>query len=368
MSESILIVEDDKALRYDIDEILSSAGYNVIHAENGKEAVDIVKNNLPDLVVSDIMMPVIDGYELLEHFQKETQLENIPFIFLTAKSTKSDIRKGMNEGADDYIIKPFRAKDLLTAVQIRLNKKNKWQKKIAKIRESFALTVPHELRTPLIPVLGFADIILDDFNNLSKDEIYDMVKRIKSGATRLHSRIERFILFSSVRGDLSDAEAVKFLRKETIISFEELISSTINEAAKNYNRFSDIKIDLQPSDKGLRISDYYFPIIINELTDNSCKYSEPETVIMIKGTKQNDLYEITFSNNGRGLNQEQINNINLFEQFPVIDQAKSGSGIGLYLVREILKAFKGHFNIESEPGKFTKVSIQIPLEESNSKI
>jgi len=364
MPESILIVEDDKALRYNIAEILSGAGYNVLQAENGKEAVDIVQNNLPDLVLSDIMMPVLNGYELLEHFLKEPLLENIPFIFLTAKSTESDLRKGMNEGVDDYIKKPFRAKDLLTAVQIRLNKKNKWQKNIAKIRKSFALTVPHELRTPLIPVLGYSDLIIDDFNNLSKEEIYEMVTRIKSGAARLHSRIERFILFSSVRGELSDAEAVKFLRKESIISFEELISSTINESAKIYNRISNIKIDLQPSDRGLRISDYYFQIILNELSDNSCKYSEPETLIMIKGSKQNDMYEISFLNNGRGLTQEQINNINLFEQFPIIDQAKSGSGIGLYLVKEILKAFEGQFKIESEPGKHTKVSIQIPLKEN----
>ena len=361
MNESILVVEDDNSLRCNIDDILSGSGYRVIQAENGEDAINISKKDIPDLVISDIMMPVLDGYSLLKYFQSESLFENIPFIFLTAKSSEEDFRMGMNYGADDYIKKPFRAKDLLTTVQIRLNKKMKWQNNLCKIRESFALAVPHELRTPLIPILGYSDIIIDDFHKISKNEIYDMVKKIKKGGTRLHTRIEKFILLSSIRGELSDIERVKDLRKECTKSFDNLVNIRIKEIADTYDRLSDVKIDLKQKNIELKITGYHLSVIINELSDNSFKYSTPCTPVEINGKMSNSFYELSFSNSGTGMKQEQIKNINLFEQFQSNYQEKLGSGIGLYLVSEIIKAFEGKINIESELNNVTRISIKIPI-------
>lgn len=120
--KKILIIEDNKIMRDNIAELLQLTGYETEVAENGKEGVKKAKNSLPELIICDIMMPELDGYSVLHLLSKETETAGIPFIFLTAKSEKSDIRQGMNMGADDFLTKPFHDIDLLNAVECRLKK------------------------------------------------------------------------------------------------------------------------------------------------------------------------------------------------------------------------------------------------------
>lgn len=120
--QKILLIEDNTEVRENMAEILDLAGYNVSTAADGKEGVIVAKKLIPDLILCDIMMPVLDGYGVLHMLQENESLQNIPFIFLTAKSERAEVRKGMELGADDYIIKPFDGTDLLNAVARRLKK------------------------------------------------------------------------------------------------------------------------------------------------------------------------------------------------------------------------------------------------------
>lgn len=120
--KTILIIEDNLEVRENTAEILELSNYKVLTAENGKIGVEIVLREKPDLVVCDIMMPVLDGYGVYHLLSKHTETASIPFIFLTAKSEKADFRKGMEMGADDYITKPFDGIELLNAIEIRLKK------------------------------------------------------------------------------------------------------------------------------------------------------------------------------------------------------------------------------------------------------
>lgn len=119
---SILVIDDNENIRENTSEILSLAGYNTFVAENGKRGVEIALKEIPSLIVCDIMMPELDGYGVLHLLKKNKVTENIPFIFLTAKTERSDLRKGMEMGADDYITKPFDDIELLNAVEVRLKK------------------------------------------------------------------------------------------------------------------------------------------------------------------------------------------------------------------------------------------------------
>lgn len=118
----ILIIEDNQDIRENIQEILELDGYEVVAAENGKEGVRLATEKLPNLILCDIMMPELDGYGVLHILSKKEETLGIPFIFLTAKAERTDVRKGMTLGADDYIIKPFDESDLLTAIENRLKK------------------------------------------------------------------------------------------------------------------------------------------------------------------------------------------------------------------------------------------------------
>lgn len=133
--KKILLIEDNQEIRENIAEILALANYEIVEAEHGKVGVEMAKSQKPDLIICDIMMPQLDGYGVLHLLSKNPDTSGIPFIFLTAKSEKDDFRKGMNLGADDYLIKPFDDLELLDAVEMRLKKneilKGEFQKNAA---------------------------------------------------------------------------------------------------------------------------------------------------------------------------------------------------------------------------------------------
>src|SRR4029079_7916655 len=120
--KSVLVIDDNKDIRENTAEILDLAGYKTFTAENGKKGVEVAIKERPDVIVCDIMMPELDGYGVLHLLRKNQETQNIPFIFLTAKTERSDFRKGMEMGADDYVTKPFEDIELLNAIEIRLKK------------------------------------------------------------------------------------------------------------------------------------------------------------------------------------------------------------------------------------------------------
>ncbi|KAA2219790.1 response regulator [Maribacter flavus] len=120
--KQILLIEDDKALRENTEELLELTGYSVLTASNGQIGIQFAKKNLPDIIICDIMMPLIDGYGVLEELSSDEKTKQIPFIFLSAKTEHKEIRKGMDLGADDYLTKPFEEDELISAIESRLAK------------------------------------------------------------------------------------------------------------------------------------------------------------------------------------------------------------------------------------------------------
>ena len=120
--KKIAVIEDNAEMRENIQEILELANYEVVSAENGRLGVDLIKNSHPDLILCDIMMPELDGYGALYYLSKDLSTSTIPFIFLSAKAEKVDMRKGMTLGADDYLTKPFNEMELLDAIETRLKR------------------------------------------------------------------------------------------------------------------------------------------------------------------------------------------------------------------------------------------------------
>ncbi len=120
--KKVLLIEDDAVLRENTAEILELSNYEVLTATNGKEGIAIAKSSQPDIIVSDIMMPELDGYGVLETLANDEDTKYIPFIFLSAKTERKDVRKGMDMGADDYITKPFEEEELLSAIESRMAK------------------------------------------------------------------------------------------------------------------------------------------------------------------------------------------------------------------------------------------------------
>ncbi|HPG12486.1 MAG TPA: response regulator [Chitinophagaceae bacterium] len=158
-NRTILIIDDNEDIRDNTSEILSLGGYKTITAENGKKGVEAALAEKPDLIICDIMMPELDGYGVLHLLRKNPETESIPLIFLTAKAERSDMRKGMEMGADDYVTKPFEELELMNAIESRLRKYDILQKQYNSSSKGLS-ELTHDLRQN-----GMIDFKLEDYNS-----------------------------------------------------------------------------------------------------------------------------------------------------------------------------------------------------------
>lgn len=348
----VLIVEDEEIVRTNIAEVLESEGFEVDSAENGITAIQKIDRFFPDLILSDIMMPGMDGYELVKYIQQNPLTSSIPIILLTARADNQDIRRGMQYGADDYITKPFRAQDLINAVTTRLNKQKNYDRKFEELKTNISMYIPHELRTPLVSILGFADLIINNLDDLEKEEIRQMAGKVKNSGLRLYERIEKFLYFSELELIKSDKRMV-----ETCVIDEMLVKNLLSSKFKD-KKIENIHFEIDKST--LTISQDYLTRILIELVDNAFKFIEDEPKITIRGVNNIGEYLLTVEDNGIGMNELEIKQISIFKQFNREQYQQEGNGLGLAIVRSILDLIDGYFEVESKPGEFTKFSIHIP--------
>ena len=287
----ILVIDDSPGIREATQELLEAEGFEVYGAENGQSGLDIANRQPPDLILCDVMMPGLDGYDVLRGLQQDELTADIPFIFLTAKSSKADQRQGMELGADDYLTKPFSRDELLQAIRARLNRqgglKDRFQRKLDDLRNNLAQSLPHELNTPLSIILMTADTLQND--ELSPEENREMCRMLDTAARRLQNLIEKFLLYSEL--EILWADQSQHYRPPTFIPPGVPIQPTISEIAhtkaNQMRRMLDLKLDFnQMSDQSLKlsISDKWFKRLVEELIDNAFRYSRLGKPVSIRAT------------------------------------------------------------------------------------
>lgn len=353
----ILVVEDEEIVRSNIAEILKAEGFEIAEAENGVQAIKELSRFYPDLIISDIMMPGMDGFELVNYIQNNPLTSSIPIILLTARAESTDIRRGMQFGADDYITKPFKANDLVGAVRTRLMKHENYNKKFEELKSNISMYIPHEFRTPLVSILGFADLIINSLDDLDKEEIKQMAVKVKSAGLRLYERVEKFLYFAEL--ELIKTVSIpeeKFSVNDAFVSnlitmkFKGKIPSTLSYKIETAN---------------LNISEDYFARIVIELFDNAIKFTQENKQINVSGEKIKDEYIFSVEDNGIGMKEHQIKQIAAFTQFNREEFQQEGNGLGLAIVTNILKLFGGRMEIKSKPAEGCKVSVFIPIKSTN---
>lgn len=356
---TILVVEDEFDVRENLKDLLEAEGFNVLIAKDGSEGYKIAVENIPDVILSDIRMPNVDGLQLLKLLQKGKVTSRIPFLFLTAKVEMQDFREGMNLGADDYIIKPFKAQELLNAVSIRLLKKENYCESIKELKEQLITRVPHELRTPLVGIIGFSDILMNEGDNLPVNDIKNMAGVINTSGKRLHKRIEKLLQYSELVA-LGKDELIG--KNNTEFEYELEPSSIIKISMnlfKEYNREDDAKISF--SEGILKIEERFYQTILTEIIENAIKFSVKGTVINIHGQVEGEYFVTKIDDQGSGMDKNSINSIDSFKQFSKDIYRQEGLGIGLALVKKTVKMFNGYLNVEGEENKYTSVEFGIPL-------
>jgi signal transduction histidine kinase len=352
---TVLIAEDDHDVRENIAELLTNNFYKVIKASNGREALDKILMEVPDLIISDIMMPKMNGFQLLEFLQSSQNFAHIPLVFITVKSSTEEIRERMLKGMNDYFSNPFKAYELLEMVKIKIKKQEFIKEQLNKIKENIAFSVPHELRTPLTPILGYAGLMMENAGSLTAGDIEMMASAIMTSALRLHRSVEKFILFANIQYELNGISSDKSLSYSTTENIKDIVLKTAKEE-NNFNNGTR-KLELEIIESRLKIDESYFNICIKELVENAFKFSDPDSIIRITGENKTN-YELSFENTGVGFAAGQIKNISVFNK--QYDHTMAGSGLGLPIISKITEYFGGKLEVVSKRHGITKVSIQLP--------
>ncbi len=360
--EKILIIEDEEDVRPGLCELLETAGYNVISAANGLSGLVEAKSKHPDLIISDIMMPHLDGHGVLKEIQSNPDTALIPFIFLTAKTDSSEIRKGMIDGADDYITKPYRAKELLHAVRTRLNKQKIFLNKIDSVINHLSLYLPHEVRTPFVSILGYTSLVLEGSVDFTKDELIEIIKNIHYSGKRLHKTMEKFLLFSYLTTLENEFNEENHTNNEFFELDESKIRGIINTHFQSMELSNELVLDIKPAI--IIIKPDLFCFIIEELVENAVKFSEPNSDIKITSTTDEKFCYLTIKNYGRGLSKDQINCLGPCIQFDKQKYQQLGNGLGLAIIKKIFSIYKYDFTIDSIINKETTVCLSFPLIEN----
>jgi len=355
----ILVVEDSKEMLSNISMLLKMNGYEVFEAENGLHGFETAKKQLPDIIVSDIMMPVVDGLKLLQEVRKEPDLLTTPFIFLTAKVDRQDVRVGMISGADDYVTKPFKSKELIDAIESQLKKKHAKEKKFQEIYKSISAYIPHELRTPLVAIFGYTNFLIEDFDHIEKSEVLEMLKSIKNASNRLHKVIEKFLRFNEAELFLANKKEYIHQLNEVVDSPLYHISNIAMNIAKDYNRTNDLLISVE--DKPLKIREDHFLTILEELIDNAFKFSNAGANIILNGFVENASYILEVKDFGFGMTKEELNSIAPFVQLNRRNNEQSGNGLGLVTVKLLSELYGLQLEIESVKGSHTNAKLKFQI-------
>ncbi len=361
----ILVIDDAHSLRADLVEMLGFEGFEALDAEDGINGVKRAKELLPDLIICDIMMPGMDGYEVFEALRHDPQTATIPFIFLTAKADRSDVRLGMGLGVDDYIPKPFHAAELLATVRARLinrelHEKIAEERAVRGITSNIILSLPHELRTPLNVILGFSDLLMADAATAVPEHVYEMARYMNESALRLYHLIENFLVYAHTEICLNDAEQRAALKRHFALHPRTTIEYAALQIADQRGRTVDINLELAEV-QSVAISDEYLKKIVEELVDNACKFSLAATPISLSGEVCGDHYCLHVSNHGRGMSEDEINKINAYMQFERRLYEQQGSGLGLVICQRLAQLHGGALHINSVLNERTTVTVELPL-------
>lgn len=360
----ILVIEDEINIAKNIKQILDLSDFYTIIAQDGQEGIELAKEENPDLILCDIMMPILDGYQVLKELKKDDKIESTPFIFLTAKSDRPDFRKGMELGADDYLTKPFSPEELLNAVEIRLQKQAKIQEKNKQELNNLSLKIqkslPHELYTPLNGMILSANLLNEYAESMSVEEIKEIAQTLLESSRRLHTIGEKFILYIYLELILTNTDKLQEIRSHNHQCLTKTILSTFSKIqAQKLNREEDIVLELEEMTINMAETDFYK--IVTELLDNAFKFShQGDKIKILTNISEDNLCNLFIINQGKGMSIEQLKQITNFLPFNQGLDYTEGFGLGLVIVKKILEIYQGSMMIESFVNNETIVHIILP--------
>lgn len=360
----ILVVEDDFQNRQLINIYLTRSGYEVVSAINGTAALEKLLTFTPDLIVSDIAMPNMDGFELFDKVKSFPHLRSVPFIFLTAYSDTEKRRLSKEIGSDDFLTKPIEQEELLASIRGKLKRVNEIKtstqselfSQIDQLKREILSTITHEVNTPLFIIKLTSNLLLDEKMEFQQSELQELLMRIKRSGERLDSLLKDFLVTVRIATGETKHEFEK-TKQDVDINFviQHLITRYESEArTKNIS----IITKLSHNPPILKMSADQIADVVERLISNAIKFNKENGSIVISSIYDNEKLIISFEDTGIGIPADQIPNI--FTKFYQVNRAEmeqQGAGLGLNIARDLTKINGGILSVESKEGFGSKFEL-----------
>ncbi len=357
----ILVIEDEAGVRDSIVDILNAEDFIVDSAANGEEGLRQIHEFKPDIVICDVMMPVLDGFGVLQQIRQDPGLATLPFVFLTAKAERVDFRSGMDLGADDYLTKPFTHDDLLRMIHTRLGAENavehQTQQQLSALRSSISIALPRELGAPLREVLKLATTLIDEAKTLEPEEVVTLAKAIHRNSQRTARLTQNMMLFAKLEQLRPEQVSAQTLQHRYTDRADDVITEIAQTLAADYLRDDDLEISLEHLT--LPMAETQLRKVCEELIDNAFKFSKMGTPIKIFGSRGDSKVTFYIIDYGQGMTPDQIAHVGAYLQFEPESEA-TGTGLGLTIAKRLVELHRGEVLIESIPGQQTIVRVTLP--------
>jgi two-component system, sensor histidine kinase and response regulator len=368
----VLVVEDQPSLRQAIRLTLEAEGYAVWVAGDGRQALQAMEEETPDVILADIMMPKMDGYDFYRAVRARPEWTSIPFIFLTAKTQRADVIKGKALGVEAYLTKPVDPEELLVTVHTRLARARAIQANaeanLDKVKRQIVTVLGHEMRTPLTYIRGYTELALEDIPSLSPEVLEEFLQSISQGANRLTRLADDFLTL--VRLDAGQTEAEFQQLVEVRRDLGGIVERTVRQyepqaAAKGLTLECRVKPNLPP----VQLCEPLLADALGRLIENAIKFCQAvgkRITVSTRGTL--DGLEIAVADEGPGIPPDEIPH--LFERFRQIDREKmeqQGVGLGLAVAQGVIQLHGGEITVASTVGEGSTFTIRLPLAEARER-
>jgi two-component system, sensor histidine kinase and response regulator len=361
-----ILVIDDSPLNLQLAAHTLSANYELILVNSGEKGIRIAIEKEPDLILLDIMMPEMSGFEVCVKLKNAVKVKEIPVIFVTAKTQEEDIIHGYDAGGVDYVMKPFRAKELLTRVktqlaikehQNKIEQMNVYLNEVNKNRDKLFSIISHDLRGNADRIDSLAEIIMNspDYDGLSPG-LKKPIDMLSNSSKRNKGLVDDLLLWARNQFD-----QIKF--KPIQINLENIIDQ-VETQMKGALKAKYIKLNKQIyEDLNLLADKDMLTVLFRNLLSNAIKFSHTEGEIIIKCWQQNDFITIEIIDQGVGISEDDLNK--LFDKkinFSTYGtNGEKGTGLGLELCTDFVSKHNGSIKAESELGKGSTFRIVLPV-------
>lgn len=353
---TILVVDDEPTIRLGLSVALGRNGYNVVLATNGDEGYLKARSTHPDLIISDVMMPAMNGFEMKKLINADPQLVNVPFIFLTARTEDHDRVAGIRDGADDYVTKPFIIEELVARIEAVLRRvrreqergreqaKQSAQEEMEKLRKEILQNFNHELRTPMGNVMMSLDLVINKKFSTTEEQ-NEFIRMARSSADRLESLIADIAALSDI-----DENRLNTIRQK--IDPEHHILAPIKRRLARYESKRLNFVHEIGSNGTIRAPRREFTQALVHLMDNAFRFSEEGgRVELIVTPHGNGGVSIKVQDEGPGIPMELREKV--FESFYQAshgdDRQHEGLGVGLTVARAVFSSLGGEVKIIDSP-------------------